>query len=166
MWTLCTSLITISLLPITSVAQQIPLKDIEYPESVIGTVNFTQLFGPSSAEKKTPQTWSRDSWNGLTTFARTEPLRCFGEDAGVPYDVAVLGEQHLAKGSMSRLYPNDVVGAPFDTATSYRPGYGGYPWRTMCVYLIRGNFIIVRDLDRTESVKVLAVCPSIGSMCL
>jgi len=82
-------------------AGQIPFTGVDYPESVIGTVNFTKLFG--SGEKQTVQTWSPAAWNGLTTFAKTQPLRCFGEDASVPYDVAVLG-------------------APFDTATSYRPG--------------------------------------------
>lgn len=63
-------------------------------------VNFTKLF---SSELVFRETWSKESWNGLTTFARSTPLRCFGSDADVPYDVAVLG-------------------APFDTATSYRPG--------------------------------------------
>ncbi|PCH36264.1 Arginase/deacetylase [Wolfiporia cocos MD-104 SS10] len=47
--------------------------------------------------------WTSQEWNGLTTFAGAKPLRCFGADAEVPYDVAVLG-------------------APFDTATTYRPG--------------------------------------------
>ncbi|TFY61649.1 hypothetical protein EVJ58_g4383 [Rhodofomes roseus] len=49
------------------------------------------------------EAWTRESWNGLTTFAAATPLRCFGLDAESPYDVAVLG-------------------APFDTTTSYRPG--------------------------------------------
>lgn len=73
-------------------AQQVPVSGVEYPESVIGTQNFTKLFGTS--DKKSVQTWSSQSWNGLTTFAKTQPLRCFGEDAGVAYDVAVLGESH------------------------------------------------------------------------
>ncbi|PCH38435.1 agmatinase [Wolfiporia cocos MD-104 SS10] len=64
------------------------------------TVNFTKLFSPDLIFK---ETWATESWNGLTTFARSTPLRCFGVDAETPYDVAVLG-------------------APFDTATSYRPG--------------------------------------------
>ncbi|EPT03647.1 hypothetical protein FOMPIDRAFT_1158428 [Fomitopsis schrenkii] len=46
--------------------------------------------------------WSRESY-GLTTFAAAPPLRCFGVDSETSYDIAVLG-------------------APFDTTTSYRPG--------------------------------------------
>ncbi|KAF8578771.1 Arginase/deacetylase [Ramaria rubella] len=42
-------------------------------------------------------------WDGLVTFAYSKPLRCFNEEYGEKFDVAVLG-------------------APFDTATSYRPG--------------------------------------------
>lgn len=63
-------------------------------------INYTRLF---SNEMIFTDTWSKDSWNGLTTFAKAPPLRCFGSDAGILYDVAVLG-------------------APFDIATSYRPG--------------------------------------------
>lgn len=33
----------------------------------------------------------KSSWNGLTTFARAEPLRCLGADQEAKYDVAVLG---------------------------------------------------------------------------
>ena len=73
--------------------QQIPLTGIDYPESVIGTTDFTKLFGGS--DSKSVQTWATTSWNGLTTFAHAQPLRCFGEDAGVPYDVAVLGKHHF-----------------------------------------------------------------------
>ncbi|KAH9934988.1 uncharacterized protein B0H18DRAFT_1182287 [Fomitopsis serialis] len=62
--------------------------------------NFTQLFASDGIYQKA---WTRESWNGLTTFARSAPLRCFGADSESPYDVAVLG-------------------APFDTATSFRPG--------------------------------------------
>ncbi|KZT07488.1 agmatinase [Laetiporus sulphureus 93-53] len=43
------------------------------------------------------------TWNALTTFARARPLRCLGADINELYDVAVLG-------------------APFDTATTYRSG--------------------------------------------
>ncbi|KZV94516.1 Arginase/deacetylase [Exidia glandulosa HHB12029] len=49
------------------------------------------------------QSWTRQSWSGLVSFARAPPLRCWGDDEDVAYDVA-------------------VIGAPFDTATSYRPG--------------------------------------------
>lgn len=60
------------------------------------TDNHTILPHPS-------EVWSQQAWNGLTTFAGAQPLRCFGADAGVQYDVA-------------------VIGAPFDTATTYRSG--------------------------------------------
>ncbi|OBZ75176.1 putative agmatinase 1 [Grifola frondosa] len=77
---------------------------IQYPSVAlqrhIDVVNFTQLF---SSELLFAQSWAKTSWNGLTTFAGATPLRCFGADEAVKYDVAVLG-------------------APFDTATSYRPG--------------------------------------------
>ncbi|KAL4253947.1 arginase family protein [Abortiporus biennis] len=64
-----------------------------------GATNFTKLFSSDLFA----ETGGKASWNGLTTFAASTPLRCFGADADEPYDVAVLG-------------------APFDTATSYRPG--------------------------------------------
>ncbi|TCD70577.1 hypothetical protein EIP91_002607 [Steccherinum ochraceum] len=86
-----------------ALAQQYPLIGVEYPESVIGNVNFTKLFSTGDKKSSGIHTWAKGAYDGLTTYARTQPLRCFGEDAGVPYDVAVLG-------------------APFDTATSYRPG--------------------------------------------
>ncbi|KAI0086647.1 agmatinase [Irpex rosettiformis] len=74
----------------------------QYPAGVAypSPVNFTQLF---SGELLGPHAWSAQDMNGITTFARAPPLRCFGSEAATKYDVAVLG-------------------APFDTATSYRPG--------------------------------------------
>jgi len=76
--------------------QQILASSPRVPEAA----NFTQLFASDGIYQKA---WTRESWNGLTTFARSAPLRCFGADSESPYDVAVLG-------------------APFDTATSFRPG--------------------------------------------
>ena len=68
---------------------------MEYPAPIQHTVdfqsvNFTELF--SYPDAMMPHTWAKETWNGVTTFARTTPLRCFGSDADVPYDVAVLGE--------------------------------------------------------------------------
>ncbi len=57
------------------------------------SVNFTELF--SYPDARSPQTWAKESWNGITTFARTTPLRCFGSDADAPYDVAVLGKCYI-----------------------------------------------------------------------
>lgn len=50
--------------------------------------NITELF---SVERLNQATWTREAWNGLTTFARSAPLRCFGADEDSPYDVAVIG---------------------------------------------------------------------------
>ena len=80
---------------------------VQYPASIAtspgaAALNFTELFAAYGGDLSN-EAWTRSSWHGLTTFAHAPPLRCFGEDAGVPFDVAVLG-------------------APFDTATSFRPG--------------------------------------------
>ncbi|KAI0648294.1 Arginase/deacetylase [Trametes meyenii] len=79
---------------------------VQYPVGVVnagdyGALNFTEVF--ASVPDMSNAAWERDSFHGLTTFARARPLRCFGADADSSYDVA-------------------VVGAPFDTATSFRPG--------------------------------------------
>ena len=63
---------------------------------------LTELFAAYGGDLSN-EAWRRTAWNGLTTFAHAPPLRCFGEEAGVPYDVA-------------------VIGAPLDSATSFRPG--------------------------------------------
>ncbi|KAH8102945.1 agmatinase [Cristinia sonorae] len=97
----CGAVVVCTMLSVLSFAQQTPMVGVDYPQSVVGAVDFTKLF--ATGDKKSAQAWSQQSWNGLTTFAKTRPLRCFGEDSGVSYDIAVLG-------------------APFDTATSYRPG--------------------------------------------
>ncbi|OCH90617.1 Arginase/deacetylase [Obba rivulosa] len=82
------------------IAQQESLAGTNYPQVFDEGVDFTQLFSPKLTHI---ERWSQTSWNGLVTFARSNPLRCFGVDSAIPFDVAVLG-------------------APFDTATSYRPG--------------------------------------------
>lgn len=66
-------------------AQQNPLY---LPTAEPAGVNFTRLF---TNEIIFRDTWKKDSWNGLTTFAKAPPLRCFGTEAEVPFDVAVLG---------------------------------------------------------------------------
>ncbi|CCL99229.1 uncharacterized protein FIBRA_01244 [Fibroporia radiculosa] len=66
-----------------------------------GNGSDTRINRASGLEE--PFFWAEQGWNGLTTFAGALPLRCFGADAGVLFDVAVLG-------------------APFDTATTYRSG--------------------------------------------
>ena len=58
---------------------------VQYPAAV----NFTKLF---TGEVLSPEVWSAEDWSGVTTFARATPLRCFGVDSAVKYDVAILGE--------------------------------------------------------------------------
>ena len=83
------------------------LASVQYPASIATSpgadaLNFTELFAAYGGDMSN-EAWTRSAWNGLTTFARAPPLRCFGEDAGASFDVV-------------------VIGAPFDTATSFRPG--------------------------------------------
>lgn len=69
--------------------------------SFFDQVNFTTLFAPSSFvdhKSGAATAWDTKTW-GLTSYARTEPLRCFGNDGGALYDVAVIGTFHSpAKG--------------------------------------------------------------------
>ncbi|TBU59851.1 Arginase/deacetylase [Dichomitus squalens] len=81
--------------------------NVEYPVGIAntaayGTINFTEIFAAYGHDKSNVA-FGTSAYNGLTTFMRALPVRCFGADAATKYDVAVLG-------------------APFDTATSYRPG--------------------------------------------
>ncbi|KAI0806924.1 agmatinase [Fomes fomentarius] len=83
------------------------LGGIQYPTSVVNSenynsLNFTEIFA-AYGDDMSNEMWARTAWNGLTTFAKAAPLRCFGVDEGAGYDVA-------------------IIGAPFDTATSFRPG--------------------------------------------
>ena len=83
------------------------LGNIQYPVGVVntdtfGSLNFTEIFAGFGPDKSNAR-WTRADFNGLTSFAHAPPVRCFGADAETDYDVAVLG-------------------APFDTATSFRPG--------------------------------------------
>lgn len=66
-------------------------------------VDFAELFDPGADNAPGRPSWSRERWNGLVSFADAPPLRCWGKETEVAFDVA-------------------VIGAPFDTATSYRPG--------------------------------------------
>jgi agmatinase len=77
------------------------------PKGAESEPDYSQLFSTGAqlpGGQYAPQKWTRESWTGLTTFARAPPLRCWGAEKDVPFDVA-------------------VIGAPFDTATSYRPGW-------------------------------------------
>lgn len=78
-------------------AQQIPLRhdaSVEYPVPISGPINFTEVFGTD--DKKTPRPWSQNTYNGLVTYAKTRPVRCFGDDADELYDVAILGAFFLS----------------------------------------------------------------------
>lgn len=69
-------------------------RGVQYPAALPSAsnegVDFMSLFGASSIMPGT-EAWAPQDWNGLTTFAKTTPLRCFGVDADIPYDVAILG---------------------------------------------------------------------------
>ena len=84
-----------SLLSASVYASQEPLSDSHRSHSTSSNdLNFTSLFAPSTFidPKSGPVSpWSKADWNGLTTFAGTVPLRCFGGDEGALFDVAVLG---------------------------------------------------------------------------
>lgn len=91
---------------VVSQAAQV-LGGIQYPMGVVNSdnvheLNFTEIFTPFGADMSNAA-WAREAYNGLNSFARAPPIRCFGADAETGYDVA-------------------VIGAPFDTATSFRPG--------------------------------------------
>ena len=58
------------------------------------TTDFRKLFG---------STWNPDSYGGLVSLFSIPPSRCFGADIQNTFDIAILG-------------------APFDTAVTYRPG--------------------------------------------
>ncbi|EIN09871.1 Arginase/deacetylase [Punctularia strigosozonata HHB-11173 SS5] len=87
---------------VAATSGQVPVRaESRHGGSSHGT-NFANVFSNGDPRQSMSQAWSQDSW-GLLTFARSTPSRCWGADANVPYDVA-------------------VIGAPFDTATSFRPG--------------------------------------------
>jgi agmatinase len=76
-------------------AQQEPLAGSHRSQAISqNNLNFTSLFAPAAfinSKSGPAAAWSKSSWNGLTTFAGATPLRCFGGDEAIPYDVAVLG---------------------------------------------------------------------------
>ncbi|KZT58700.1 Arginase/deacetylase [Calocera cornea HHB12733] len=85
-------------------AAQTPFRPQQPAEHISAAVNYEALFsaptinGPYGASNA----FSDDSWS-LMSFGYADPLRCFGTDKETPFDVA-------------------IIGAPFDTTTSYRPG--------------------------------------------
>lgn len=66
------------IVPIIALAGQ----PVGQSQSLLGLDSFTQNHLPPSLAY---------SWNGLTTFAKSTPLRCLGVDGNQTYDVAVLG---------------------------------------------------------------------------
>ena len=80
----------------------------------------TSVFEPLEAAAS-PQAWMQQGWNGLTTFAGAAPMRCFGADGSILYDVAVLG-MNWGVDAMRICFTEYPLGAPFDTATTYRSG--------------------------------------------
>jgi agmatinase len=63
-------------------AQQVPLGT--------GPTDYAALFAPGGQTAHAPG-WSKESWNGLVTFGRAPPLRCWGAGGDALFDVAVVG---------------------------------------------------------------------------
>jgi hypothetical protein len=68
--------------------------------------------------------WAKESWNGLVTFGTAPPARCWGAEKDVLFDIAIVGVLHLSYARIKLILTiADLTGAPFDTATGFRPGY-------------------------------------------
>jgi agmatinase len=106
--------------------QQLPLSN--YPTSDITRETNLETEAPTIAYQQvstfvTPSS-TKESWNGLVTFGRAPPARCWGAEKDVLFDIAIVGVLHLSL-PCTRLILTifDPTGAPFDTATGFRPGY-------------------------------------------
>jgi agmatinase len=64
-------------------AQQVPLGT--------GPTDYAALFVPGGGQTAHAPGWSKESWNGLVTFGRAPPLRCWGAGGDALFDVAVVG---------------------------------------------------------------------------
>jgi hypothetical protein len=93
------SIVSLVLFVVLASAKQVPLSNA----GRVASTDYTALFSAGRQLTAAPQ-WTRKSWNGLVTFGHAPPLRCWGVDGEEPFDIA-------------------VIGAPFDTATSFRPGF-------------------------------------------
>ncbi|KZO93892.1 Arginase/deacetylase [Calocera viscosa TUFC12733] len=84
-------------------AAQTPLRPQQHTQHAPVAVDYEALFSaPTINGGYLTSSFVDDSWS-LMSFGYASPLRCFGSDKETPFDVA-------------------IIGAPFDTTTSYRPG--------------------------------------------
>lgn len=110
----------LSLISHSTVAQQNPLGATRFPAGLSDTAaQVEDPERPSRHSSPSGGLLGSSTWNGLTTFARAQPLRCLGADQEVKYDIAVLGMMNMI---LSLPCLRCLTGAPFDTATSFRPG--------------------------------------------
>jgi hypothetical protein len=71
-------------------SRQVPLSQAGL-EGLSQSVDFDKLFNDRVDDRPGKPSWSRDRWSGLVSFASSPPLRCWGDDADIAYDVAVIG---------------------------------------------------------------------------
>jgi hypothetical protein len=82
------SLATFAVLVVSSTrGEQTPLKS---GRESVASIDYADLFSADRQIANAPP-WTRESWNGLVSFARAPPLRCWGAEADVLYDIAVIG---------------------------------------------------------------------------
>jgi hypothetical protein len=71
-------------------AEQVPLDSKRQPARV--TAEIEALFAADQQLNAfTVPGWGTDAWNGLVTFGHAPPVRCWGADKDVPFDIAVIG---------------------------------------------------------------------------
>jgi hypothetical protein len=122
--------------------------------------DYVHLFNTEEQLPFAPNQWTRASWNGLVSFGHAPPLRCWGEEQDIPYDIAVIGKSQIY---MRLIFVHMLpAGAPFDTATSFRPGHVvsdslcNMPFDTATVHvLVRTVFGRARDASGSTA----STCP-------
>jgi agmatinase len=83
------SFATLTVLAVSSTrGEQTPLNS---GREGVASTDYADLFSADRQIANAPP-WTRESWNGLVSFARAPPLRCWGAEADVPYDIAIIGE--------------------------------------------------------------------------
>jgi agmatinase len=83
-----------------ALAQQVPLGT--------GPTDYAALFAPGGGQTAHAPGWSKESWNGLVTFGRAPPLRCWGVGGDALFDVAVVGAR---RSSLSHVRPGAYLPA-------------------------------------------------------
>jgi agmatinase len=89
------ALVALAAAAATARADQVPLAPAAHtehaPHGTPAGTDYAQLFGTESQLTYGPSPWTRGAWNGLVTFGHARPVRCWGADEDVEYDVAVIG---------------------------------------------------------------------------